>query len=73
MSSKKWKIGFAVATVFGLLSAGASLANGFHLPTFLAVLCTSLGTHLGAYLMKHPIEEISESEQNKQEQKQINK
>lgn len=60
MSMKKWRIGFTVAIAFGLLSAGASIADGFRLTTFIAVLCTSLATHLGAYLMKHPVEEISE-------------
>lgn len=55
--SKKWKIGFAIAVLFGLLSAGASLVDGMHWRVFMAVLCASMTTHLSAYLMKHPVEE----------------
>jgi hypothetical protein len=59
LSSRKWKIGFAIAILFGLLSAGAGVAAGMQWQAFIAVLCTSLATHLGAYLMKHPVDEIS--------------
>ena len=57
---KKWKIGLSVAVLFGLLSAGAGLVAGMQWQAFVAVLCTSLATHLGAYLMKHPVEAVEE-------------
>ena len=71
MTWKKWKVGCAIAVVFGLLSAGASLADGMHWRSFVAVLCTSLATHLGAYWMKHPVEEVVENgaESNKEDEK----
>lgn len=62
MNMKKWKIGLVVAVVFGLLSGGAGLAAGMSWQAFVAVLCTSLATHLGAYLMKHPVESIKDGD-----------
>ena len=58
MNLKKWKIGLTVACLLGGLTAGAGLVAGMQWQAFVAVLCTSLATHLGAYLMKHPIESI---------------
>lgn len=58
MKKKKWTIGFAIAVLFGLLSAGAGVAAGMGWHAFVAVLSTSLATHLGAYLMKHPVEDV---------------
>lgn len=58
MTWNKWTVGLAIATFFGLLSAGAGLAAGMKWQAFVAVLCTSLATHLGAYLMKHPVEDL---------------
>ena len=60
MNYKKWKIGFTVSIIFGLLTAGAGLAAGMTWQAFVAVLCTSLVTQLAAYLMKHPVEDISD-------------
>ena len=60
MNYKKWKIGFSVSIIFGLLTAGAGLAAGMTWQAFVAVLCTSLVTQLAAYLMKHPVEDISD-------------
>lgn len=58
MNARKWKVGIFIAVLFGLLSAGAGLAAGMQWQAFIAVLCTSLATHLGAYLMKHPLESV---------------
>lgn len=62
MSKRKWKTGFNVALFFGLLTAGSGVVAGMHWQAFIAVLCTSLATNLSAYLMKHPIEEISDDD-----------
>lgn len=59
MNKKKWTVGIIVAVTFGLLSAGAGVAVGMTWQAFVAVLCTSLGTHLGAYLMKHPVDSVN--------------
>jgi hypothetical protein len=59
VNKKKWKVGLIVAVTFGLLSAGAGVAVGMNWQAFVAVLCTSLATHLGAYLMKHPLESVN--------------
>lgn len=60
MNWKKWKIGLVVAVILGLLSAGAGLAAGMHWQAFIAVLCTSLTTHLLAFLKEHPVESVKE-------------
>jgi hypothetical protein len=62
MNAKKWKIGFGIAVLFGFLSAGSGLVGDMGWKSFVAVLCTSLVTNLGAYLMKHPIETIQDTE-----------
>lgn len=59
MNWKKWKIGFSVAVLFGLFTAGAGLADHMSLKSFIAVLCASMLTNLGSYLMKHPVDDIS--------------
>jgi len=63
MNSKKWKIGFRIATLFGLLSAGAGLVGDMGWKSFVAVLCAALITNLGSYLMKHPIESIKDEDE----------
>lgn len=60
MTLKKWKIGFAVAILFSLFTAGAGVVAGMNVWAFVSVLCTSLVTNLGAYLMKHPVEDIDD-------------
>lgn len=60
LSWKKWVIGLSVAILFGLLTAGAGLVAGMQWQAFVAVLCASLATNLGAYLMKHPVESVEE-------------
>ncbi len=62
MNKRKWIIGFVIAVVFGFLSAGAGLVGDMGWKSFIAVLCASLGTNLTAYLMKHPIESIEDTE-----------
>lgn len=61
ISWKKWKIGLTLSIVFGLLSGCAGLAVGMSWQAFLAVVCTSLVTNMGAYLMKHPVENIADT------------
>lgn len=60
MNSKKWRIGFVVALVLSLLTAGAGLAAGMQWQAFVAVFCAAAVSNLGAYLMKHPVESIVE-------------
>jgi hypothetical protein len=57
---KKWRIGFWIAVLLGTLSAGAGLAAGMKWQAFVAVLCTSLLTHIGAYLMKSPLDDVQD-------------
>jgi hypothetical protein len=65
MNSKKWRIGFGVALLFSLLTAGAGLVVGMKWQAFVAVFCSSAILQLSSYLMKHPVESIEESPQTK--------
>lgn len=60
MTWKKWRIGFFIAILFGLLNAGAGLLGDMGWKSFVAVLCASLLTNLSSYLMKHPVESVSD-------------
>lgn len=57
---KKWRVGLLVTILLGLLSGCAGLATGMSCQAFIAVVSTSLVTHIVAYLSKSPIEEIEE-------------
>ena len=59
---KKWRIGFWISVLLGTLSAGAGLAVGMTWQAATAVLCTSLLTHIGAYLIKSPLESVEDNE-----------
>lgn len=61
ITMRKWRLGFAIATLFGFLTAGAGLFGDMGWRSFIAVLCTALLTNLGSYLMKHPVEEITDT------------
>lgn len=60
MTWKKWRVGLWLAILLGFLSAGAGLLAGMAWQAFVAVLCTSLLTHITAYLMKSPIEQVDD-------------
>lgn len=60
MTWKKWTVGIIVTVIFSLLTAGAGLSQGMSWQAFTAVLCTALLTNLGAYLMKHPVEQVDD-------------
>lgn len=62
MNKRKWTIGLIIAAVFGLLNAGIGLVGDMGWKSFIAVLCTSLATNLSAYLMKHPVESIEDTD-----------
>ncbi len=59
MNWKRWKIGLVVSCLLSLLVAGSGLAEGMTWRSFVAVLCTAMITHLGAYLKDHPVESVS--------------
>lgn len=61
MTWKKWRIGLALACVFGLLNAGAGLLGDMGWKSFIAVLCASLLTNLMSYLTKHPLEDVEDT------------
>ncbi len=61
LTYKKWKIGFTIAVLFGLLTAGCGVAAGMTWQAFVAVLCAGLATNLSAYLMKHPVDDIADT------------
>lgn len=48
-----------VSVVLSLLVAGSGVAAGMAWQAFVAVLCTALLTHLGAFLKDHPVDSIS--------------
>lgn len=57
---KKWRVGFWLTLFLGALSAGAGLCAGMTWRAFVAVLCTSLLSHVGAYLMKSPLDDVQD-------------
>ncbi|MDE2100809.1 MAG: hypothetical protein KGL39_26420 [Patescibacteria group bacterium] len=59
---KKWRVGLALSITLGCLSAGAGLAAGISWKGFTAVLCTSLLTHIGAYLTKSPLDQVDDGD-----------
>ncbi len=61
MTWKKWKIGLWIAIAFGLFNAGAGLVGDMGWKSFVAVLCASWMSNLGAYLMKHPVEDVQDT------------
>lgn len=68
---KKWRVGLLLAIGLGCISAGAGLAAGMQWQAFVAVLCTSLVTHVGAYLAKSPLDQVDDgnAEANQTENK----
>lgn len=66
-SWRKWRLGLVVAIACGLLSAGAGVMAGMKWQAFIAVLSTSLLTHLVTYLKDHPIENIEDTTITKKE------
>ena len=62
MNRKKWNLGFRVALLFAVLTAGAGLTGSMDWKAFVAVFCASAGLNLTAYLMKHPIEDIKDAD-----------
>lgn len=56
---RKWKLGLAVSIFLSLLVAGAGVAAGMKWQAFVAVLCTALLTHVGAFLKDHPVDSIA--------------
>ena len=56
----KWKVGLAISVAGSALVAGAGLTAGMNWRAFLAVFCTACLTHCGAFLKKHPVEEIQD-------------
>jgi len=65
MTWKKWRIGFWLALFLGTLSAGAGLCVGMAWQAFVAVLCTSIATHIGAYLMRSPLDAVEDETEPK--------
>lgn len=61
---RKWKLGIVVSIVLSLLVAGSGLAAGIKWQAFVAVLCTALLTHVGAFLKDHPVDAITFDEDN---------
>ncbi|MDE2098686.1 MAG: hypothetical protein KGL39_15640 [Patescibacteria group bacterium] len=61
MTWKKWRVGFWLTILLGCLSAGAGVAVGMTWQAFVAVLCTSLLTHIAAYMIKSPIEQVDDN------------
>lgn len=55
---KAWRLGLAVSLLLSLLVAGAGLTEGMSWRAFTAVFCAAAVTHLGAFLYRHPVEEI---------------
>jgi hypothetical protein len=59
---KKWRVGLLLSVMFGFLCAGSGLAAGMKWQAFVAVLCTSLVTHIGAYLTKSPLDQVEDGD-----------
>ena len=62
MNFKKWKLGLAIATAFALFAGVGTLVDpGAGWRAFVGAFSAALMTNWAAYLMKHPIEEISDT------------
>ena len=59
---KKWRVGLLLTIFLGILSGCAGLAAGMKWQAFLAVVATSLVTHIGAYLSKSPLEDVEDGD-----------
>lgn len=70
MAWKRWKLGCLVALVSSLFVAGSGLCAGMTWKTFIAVFCSAAITHFGAFLTKHPVEEVQFDSQKSVDSKQ---
>lgn len=65
MNWRKWILGCAVSLFLSLVVAGTGYEAGMSWKAFVAVLCTSIATHFGAYLTEHPVEKIEFDQESK--------
>lgn len=59
---KKWRVGLLLSILLGVLSGCAGLAAGMSWQAFVAVVATSLVTHIAAYLSKSPLEDVDDGD-----------
>jgi hypothetical protein len=60
MNWKAWKLGLLVAGVASLLTAGTAWSmDNLSLRAFVGILCSSMATNFGAFLFRHPPDQVA--------------
>jgi hypothetical protein len=62
MNWKKWRVGLLVATLYSLFVAGSTTLAGGGWKVFVAAFCTAAVTNWTAYLTKHPVEDVQDTD-----------